>query len=123
MMRLLITFPPDILVLGARPSQVVKWRSLFHFDISVPTSERIDSALSSLIPKTSVTSTPRISLRRAVSLYAPVPEVGQHARVPLAREYGLDDEQAGLPVDVADHRVQLDVHQLKGLLHAVDVGR
>ena len=50
-------------------------------------------------------------------------KTGQLVRIPFARHDGTDDAQACHARDVADHFGQLEVHQLQGFLHVLNVRR
>ena len=63
----------------------------------------------------------RLGDGRLVTAAAGIAESGQAGQITLAAEDGLDDGQAGLAGDVADDLGELEVHQLKGLLHVLDV--
>jgi len=47
---------------------------------------------------------------------------GQPLGIPLARDDGALDAHRGEPGEVADHVVELHVHEHQGLLHALDEG-
>ena len=47
---------------------------------------------------------------------------GQDVRVPLARDEGAQDRQAGLADNVADHAREQEVHLGERLLHPLDIG-
>lgn len=52
----------------------------------------------------------------------PVAQGRQFGGVSLARENGIEDREAGHSREVADHVMQLQIHLIQRLLHALDVG-
>src|SRR5215831_5948484 len=70
MVRLCSPLPPEIALLGARPSQAQQCCSSGHLLISVPSAESIVWAMAVLIPWTATQSTPGIRRRCARVLLA-----------------------------------------------------
>ena len=54
---------------------------------------------------------------------APVPQRREFRGVSFAGENGVDDRESGHPGDIADHMMQLQIHLVQRLLHALDMGR
>jgi hypothetical protein len=52
-----------------------------------------------------------------------ITQLGQHGRIALSRQDGIDNRQSGLTHDVADNVMQLQIHLVQRLLHMVDVSR
>ena len=52
-----------------------------------------------------------------------VAQLGQLKWITLPGQDGINDSQAGLSRDVADHVVQLQIHLVQRFLHVVDVSR
>jgi len=65
----------------------------------------------------------RFGDERFTGLDALVAQFGQHARITLPSQDRVDDGEPGLPRDVTDDVMQLQVHLIQRLLHVVDVGR
>ena len=54
---------------------------------------------------------------------ASITQRGECRRVSFAGEDGVDDRESGQAGDIADHMVQLQIHLVQRLLHALDMGR
>ena len=51
----------------------------------------------------------------------PVSQSNQPVRISFSRQNSVDDGQSGGTGDVTDHVMQLKIHLIEGLLHAMDV--